>query len=42
MNLETGRQLVFFEIYASLFFRTVCNNAFVSFQKNIIRNDISY
>lgn len=42
MNLETGRQLVFFEIYASLFFRTVSNNAFVSFQKNIIRNDISY
>lgn len=37
-----GAAISLLQIYASLFFRIVCNNSFVIFQKNIIRNGISY
>lgn len=37
-----GAAISLLQIYASLFFRIVCNNTFVIFQKNIIRNGISY
>lgn len=37
-----GAAISLLQIYASLFFCIVCNNTFVIFQKNIIRNGISY